>query len=130
MVSGRGGRVEPANRFQRPDGELTRRGRFAAACLRRDLAATAAVPQHDMKWRHVPAAAPLALDTDLRQLAEEFKLTGGQIANAAMTAASLAASRLEDDSGVGQITMADLQAGARRESQGYAGAEPNTKVGF
>jgi len=82
-------------------------------------------------WRqHLPAAAPLAPDTDLVRLAEGFKLTGGQIANAAMTAASLAASRLEDDSSVGQITMADLEAGARRELQGYREADASAKVGF
>ena len=50
-------------------------------------------------WRkHLPKEAPLAPDVDLGRLAEEFKLTGGQIANAVLSAASLAASRLEADS--------------------------------
>jgi len=82
-------------------------------------------------WRqHLPAAAPLAPDTDLKRLAEEFKLTGGQIANAAMTAASLAASRLKADSDTGQITMADFEAAAQRELKGYAEADTNGKMGF
>ena len=82
-------------------------------------------------WRkHLPKEAPLAPDVDLGRLAQEFKLTGGQIANAVMSAASLAASRLEGDSDMGQITMADFEAAARRESNGYAETGKNGRMGF
>ena len=82
-------------------------------------------------WRkHLPEEAPLTPDVDLERLAGDFKLTGGQIANAVMTAASLAASRLEGDSATGQITMADFEAAARRELQGYKDAEENGQIGF
>jgi hypothetical protein len=82
-------------------------------------------------WReHVPKEAPLAPDVNLGRLADEFKLTGGQIANAVLTAASLAASRLEADSANGQITMADFVAAARRELDGYSESEKKGRVGF
>jgi hypothetical protein len=67
---------------------------------------------------------------DLGRLAQEFKLTGGQIANAVMSAASLAASRLEKESDTGQIAMADFEAGAKRELDGYAEADRNGRMGF
>ena len=82
-------------------------------------------------WRkHLPKEAPLAPDVDLGRLAQNFKLTGSQIANAVMSAASLAASRLEADSDTGQITMADFEAAARRESNGYAEIGKNGRMGF
>ncbi|MBM3313079.1 ATP-binding protein, partial [candidate division WOR-3 bacterium] len=72
-------------------------------------------------WKkHLPQKAPLASDVDLAKLADEYKLTGGQIANAVLTAASLAAARLETDSASGQITMADFEAAASRELDGYS----------
>ena len=82
-------------------------------------------------WReHLPEEAPLAPDVDLRRLAEEFGLTGGQIANAVLAAASLAASRLEADSDTGQIAMADFEAAAQRELRGYSEAEKSGRMGF
>jgi len=63
-------------------------------------------------WRcHVPDRAPLSPDVDFDRLAREFELAGGQIANAVLSAASLAASRLEEGSAEGQTTKADFQAG-------------------
>jgi hypothetical protein len=82
-------------------------------------------------WRkHLPKEAPLARDVDLGRLAQEFKLTGGQIANAVLTAASLAASRLQKETDTGQIAMADFEASARRELDGYAEADKNGRLGF
>lgn len=82
-------------------------------------------------WRkHLPATAPLAADVDLDRLAREFKLTGGQIANAALTAASLAASRMNGDSDAGEITMADFETAAGRELRGYVEAGRNSRLGF
>lgn len=47
-------------------------------------------------WRlHLPAAAPLAPDVNLRELAEWYAIAGGQIKNAALAAAFLAASAQE-----------------------------------
>ena len=82
-------------------------------------------------WRkHLPKEAPLASDVDLGRLAGEFKLTGGQIANAVMSAASLAASRLQEDTDPGQIAMADFEAAAQRELSGYAAEGSNSRLGF
>jgi SpoVK/Ycf46/Vps4 family AAA+-type ATPase len=82
-------------------------------------------------WRkHLPKEAPLASDVDLGRLAQNFKLTGGQIANAVMSAASLAASRLEEDADTGQIAMADFEAAAQRELSGYAAEGSNGRLGF
>ena len=82
-------------------------------------------------WRkHLPKEAPLAPDVDLGRLAQEFKLTGGQIANAVMSAASLAASRLQEDTDPGQIMMADFEAAAQREQNGYAEEGSNGRLGF
>ncbi len=82
-------------------------------------------------WRkHLPKEAPLARDVDLGRLAQEFKLTGGQIANAVMSAASLAASRLKEDTDTGQIMMADFEAAAQREQNGYAEEGNNGRMGF
>ncbi len=82
-------------------------------------------------WRkHLPREAPLATDVDLGRLAQEFKLTGGQIANAVLSAASLAASRLKGDADTGQITMADFEAAAQREQNGYAEDGGSRRMGF
>ncbi len=82
-------------------------------------------------WRkHLPEAVPLAPDVDLRQLAENYKLTGGQIANAVLSAASLAASRMSGDSDTGRIAMADFEAAARRELDGYTEVEKRVRLGF
>ena len=82
-------------------------------------------------WRkHLPREAPLAPDVDLDRLGERFKLTGGQIANATLTAASLAAARLDNDEQNGQITMADFEAAAERERKGYVECEGDGRLGF
>ena len=64
------------------------------------------------------------------RLAQDFKLTGGQISNAVLSAASLAASRLEADSDTGQIAMADFEAAAQHELKGYAEADKSERMGF
>ncbi len=82
-------------------------------------------------WRkHLPAAAPLASDVDFDRLAKEHELTGGQIANAVLAAATLAASRLETDSDTAEITMADFEAAARRELAGYGEHGRTGRLGF
>jgi hypothetical protein len=82
-------------------------------------------------WRqHLPDAVPVGADVDIERLAKEFDLTGGQIANAVLTAASLAASRLEEGSTAGQIMMADFEAAAQREQNGYNGEGSNRRLGF
>jgi hypothetical protein len=60
-------------------------------------------------WRHGLAHVPAVEDIELRPLAEEFKLAGGSIRSAVVTAAYFAA-------GCGErVTAADLLEGARRE---------------
>jgi len=63
-------------------------------------------------WQHIwPAETPLAEDVDLRYLAQEYKLSGGNIRNIALAAAYLAA---EDGD---QVRMAHLLHATRREFQ-------------
>ena len=82
-------------------------------------------------WRkHLPEKAPLAPDVDFGRLAQEFKLTGGQIANAVMTAAALAATRLESNPDRVEIAMADFEAGAKREVEGYDSVTAKEGFGF
>ncbi|MBN2466456.1 ATP-binding protein [candidate division WOR-3 bacterium] len=82
-------------------------------------------------WRkHLPQEAPLDPDVDLERLGEDFRLTGGQIANAALAAAALAAARLSEDGDAGRITMADFEAAARREAGGYAEEGDGRRFGF
>jgi hypothetical protein len=82
-------------------------------------------------WReHLPEQAPLASDVDLDRLAREFELTGGQIANAALNAASLAAARLDEDSAGEEITMTDFQVAALQELSGYMKAAESKRMGF
>lgn len=79
-------------------------------------------------WRsRIPAKAPLAEDVDLAALGEEFELTGGQIANAALVAAFSAAQRRGN--GAAAITQADLRAAAKREASGYGGGKVRA-IGF
>lgn len=107
------------------DPALERRIRFKVHFGIPDAAARARI------WRaHIPRQAPLAPDVDLVRLAQEYKLTGGQIANAVVTAASLAAARLENNASEGTITMADFEAAARREAKGWSAAERNGRLGF
>jgi hypothetical protein len=58
-----------------------------------------------------PAATPLAGDLDVAFLARQFKLTGGDIRNAALSAAFAAAAD------GGRVTMAHIIQGVRREYQ-------------
>ena len=52
-----------------------------------------AAPERERLWvRNLPPAAPLGDDVDPRALAEDFELTGAHVANAALRAASVAAS--------------------------------------
>ena len=77
-------------------------------------------------WRqHVPEAAPVAADVDYGKLGRDYSLTGGQIANAVMTAAAMAAGRLSGGAKRTSITMDDLRAGAKQESE----ALTQTQVG-
>ncbi len=63
-------------------------------------------------WRrHMPADAPVAKDIDYGFLAKQFKLSGGNIKNAVMTAAFQAASQGK------KIGMAEMILGVRSELQ-------------
>jgi SpoVK/Ycf46/Vps4 family AAA+-type ATPase len=86
-----------------------------AAFLRRiSVAVDFTPPDEDQRraiWRRAfPAAAPVS-DLDLDFLARQFKVTGGVIANAARTAAFLAAAP------GGPITMDHVMLGLKREFQ-------------
>lgn len=83
-------------------------------------------------WRcHIPKETPLAEDVDLDRLADKFKMTGGQIANAVQVAAAMAAARIDGSGQDVRITIADLEAAARRESEGYSSGKPKRdRVGF
>jgi hypothetical protein len=81
-------------------------------------------------WRyHVPKKAPIAADVDFGRLGSGFALTGGQIANAVLAAASAAASRIGSESESGSISMEDLESAARQESIGCSETE-REKMGF
>jgi AAA+ superfamily predicted ATPase len=69
--------------------------------------------EREQIWRaHLPPRAPLAADVDLRRLAEEFEMPGGDIRNAVLRAVRLAALE-EAPEEVLQITQEYLHAGAR-----------------
>ena len=81
-------------------------------------------------WRcHVPEKAPIAADVDFGKLGSGFALTGGQIANAVLTAASGAAARMQSPKSPAAITMADLESAARHELVGCSSAERG-KMGY
>jgi SpoVK/Ycf46/Vps4 family AAA+-type ATPase len=61
--------------------------------------------------RHFPPEAPLSPDVDLNRVAERYRLAGGNIRNAALASAYLAAA----DGGV--ITMSHIRHAIRREHQ-------------
>jgi SpoVK/Ycf46/Vps4 family AAA+-type ATPase len=61
--------------------------------------------------RHFPAEAPLAAEVDLDQVAARYRLAGGNIRNAALASAYLAAA----DGGI--ITMTHIRHAIRREHQ-------------
>lgn len=68
------------------DAAFTRRFEFIVEFPEPDAATRAAL------WQlHLPAAAPLAADVDLAELADWYAITGAQIKNAALAAAFLAA---------------------------------------
>ncbi len=63
-------------------------------------------------WKiHFPSRAPIAPDVDMAEIAERYRLAGGNIRNAALAAAFLAAS--ENSS----ITMQHIKRAVRREHQ-------------
>lgn len=70
-------------------------------------------PEYRLRiWQaHFPARAPLGEDVDMMDLAERYRLAGGNIRNAALAAAYLAAS--EGDT----ITMQHIRRAVRREHQ-------------
>jgi SpoVK/Ycf46/Vps4 family AAA+-type ATPase len=63
-------------------------------------------------WRSVwPREVPLAADVDLQVLARQFRLTGGNIRNVALSAAFLAAEQQES------VSMRHLMKATKRELQ-------------
>jgi SpoVK/Ycf46/Vps4 family AAA+-type ATPase len=72
-------------------------------------------PDEDARFeiwsRHLPAALPLAEDVDLRLLARHYRLSGGNIRNACVTAAFLAAAEGSP------VEMGHFQRAIRREHQ-------------
>lgn len=63
--------------------------------------------QREQIWRrHIPQAAPLDGDVDFGFLARQFKLTGGVIKNAVMTAAFLGASQAKKTIGMAEMIRA------------------------
>jgi Rad3-related DNA helicase len=74
-------------------------------------------------WQcHIPEKAPVAADVDFGKLGSDYELTGGQIANAVIAAAALAAARIGDANAEVKITMADLENSAAVE---YRGCRPD-----
>jgi SpoVK/Ycf46/Vps4 family AAA+-type ATPase len=70
-------------------------------------------PERELIWRaHLPPRAPLAPDVDVRRLAEEFELAGGDIRNAVLKAVRLAALEDAPDDAL-CITQEHLLTGAR-----------------
>lgn len=67
--------------------------------------------RHKIWTAHFPANAPLGAEVDLAEIASRYRLTGGNIRNAAMAAAYLAAA----DGRV--ITSAHIRSAIRREHQ-------------
>jgi SpoVK/Ycf46/Vps4 family AAA+-type ATPase len=107
------------------DPALERRIRYKVHFDPPEAAARAAI------WReHLPHEAPVARDADFDRLAAEFELTGGQIANAVMTAASLAAARINGDDDTTEITMADFRRAAEAEKRGFASVDGSRPMGF
>jgi AAA+ superfamily predicted ATPase len=76
------------------------------------------LPEADLRaviWScHFPPKAPLAEDVDQRELGFRYELTGRQIAEAVVIAATRTALRTVDAQDKQMITMADLEAGARQ----------------
>ncbi len=72
-------------------------------------------PDEDARFeiwsRHLPSTLPLAEDVDLRQLAKSYRLSGGSIRNACVTAAFLAAAEGS------RAEMTHFQRAIRREHQ-------------
>jgi AAA+ superfamily predicted ATPase len=74
------------------------------------------MPQAEERERiwlaHLPPRAPLAANVDLRRLAEDFEMAGGDIRNAMLKAVRLAALEEAPEEEL-QITQEHLLAGAR-----------------
>ena len=76
--------------------------------------------QRERIWQGLfPAAAPLAGDVDLRFLARQFELAGGNIRNVALSAAFMAA-----ENG-GAIGMEQLILATRARSRRWASCRPS-----
>jgi SpoVK/Ycf46/Vps4 family AAA+-type ATPase len=70
-------------------------------------------------WKlHLPKEMPLAKGVDVKALAGEYPLTGGQIKNAVLAAARKAAYRVTRAGGSGRVSMADLEEACREELAG------------
>jgi len=70
-------------------------------------------------WKlHLPKEMPLAKDVNVKGIAEEYPLTGGQIKNVVLAAARMAAYRITRTGGSGRISMADLEEACREEQAG------------
>jgi SpoVK/Ycf46/Vps4 family AAA+-type ATPase len=81
--------------------------------------------QRHRLWRtHIPAAAPLASDVSLSELAALYPVTGGTVRNAAVSAAFLAAT---DGT---EITRHHLVRAVRREYEKAGKAFPGVPVGM
>jgi hypothetical protein len=75
-------------------------------------------------WQSVfPAATPRAKDVDLEFMAQQFKLSGGNIKNIALAAAFLAASN------GGHVSMAHILRATRREFQKMGKTHVNAEFG-
>ena len=70
-------------------------------------------------WRlHLPRKMPLADDVDIKALAGQYPITGGQIKNAVLTAAREAVYRRSRSGDDAEVTMEDLEGACRAELVG------------
>lgn len=83
-------------------------------------------PEERLKlWQiHIPEKAPLADDVDLRYLAEEYDLSGGQIALAVQNAATKAAMRGD------KICQSDFISACEQERAGNFDEKARMRIGF
>lgn len=107
------------NLKQNIDGAFMRRLEFAIEFNEPDR------EQRQRLWRtHIPAAAPLAADVNLSELAALYPVTGGVVRNAAVSAAFLAATDGTD------ITRHHLVRAVRREYEKAGKAFPGVPAGM
>ncbi|OHD87995.1 MAG: hypothetical protein A2Y52_02225 [Sulfuricurvum sp. RIFCSPLOWO2_02_43_6] len=77
-------------------------------------------------WQiHIPEKAPLSDDVELQRLADDYDLSGGQIAVVVQNAAARAAKR-----GDGAISMGDFIMACNEEMRGNFDERARSKVGF